>query len=140
MSNKRQRKQRANERLKELSDETVEKLAMVGCTYREIAGRFQVGHETIRRKYREAMDRGRAAGKMAIRMKLWETGVSAPSPNTSILLHLAKHELGQHDKILNEMTGRDGEAIEVIETKSDLSKLTIEQLVALREITEKLRG
>ncbi len=125
-------------RLKNLDAETVEKYAMIGCTLREIADRFGVGHETIRRKYKEALQRGRALGKMKIRKAIWDVGVE--KENTSILLHLAKHELGQHDKIRQELTGADGEPIETRQKADDLSQLSVEELEQLASIRKKIES
>ncbi|MEP7365798.1 MAG: hypothetical protein ABI972_21295 [Acidobacteriota bacterium] len=78
----------------------VEKLAALQCTDEEIAGWFNVSVRTIERrkknsKFRAAMERGRAKGKISIRrmqMRMLEEG------NSTMGIWLGKQVLGQNDQ------------------------------------------
>src|SRR4051812_19718399 len=79
----------------------LEKLCSLQCTYEEIAAWFNVSVRTIesRRKqpkFAEAMDRGKARGRISVRrqqMKLLESG------NATMGVWLGKQLLGQRDEI-----------------------------------------
>lgn len=116
----------------------LEKLSALHCTDEDIAGWFGVSTRTIesRRKkavFAEAMQRGRARGRISVRrlqMKLLENG------NGTMGVWLGKQILGQRDVITNEHVGSGGGPLEVT-VKPDLSRLSDQELLQLRELTRK---
>jgi hypothetical protein len=93
----------------------IEKLASMQCTLEEMAGFFGVSVSTIenRRKqpqFAEALNRGRAKGRISVRraqMKLLETG------NATMGIWLGKQLLGQRDVTPVELTGHNGQAVQL---------------------------
>lgn len=91
----------------DLSD--LERLCTIHCTYEEIAAYYGCSVRTVetcakRPEYAEAMARGRAKGRIAVRraqMRLLEAG------NATMGIWLGKQLLGQRDVTPIELTGAD---------------------------------
>ena len=79
--------------------EMVQKLAAIGCTNREIASVLNISHDTLGRRCETELSNGREEGKMRLRKKQYEIGMSG---NVTMLIWLGKNILGQSDKITNE--------------------------------------
>jgi hypothetical protein len=116
----------------------LEKLSALHCTDEEIAGWFGVSTRTIenRRKrpeFAEAMQRGRTKGRISVRraqMKLLEEG------SGTMGVWLGKQILGQRDVVTTEHIGSGGKPLEVA-VKPDLTRLSDEDLIHLRELARK---
>ena len=116
----------------------LEKLCALQCTDQEIADWFGVSTRTVetRRKrpeFAQAMQRGRAKGRISVRraqMKLLESG------NGTMGVWLGKQLLGQRDVVTNEHVGGGGGPIQVI-TKLDFSRFTDEELQELQRLVRK---
>jgi hypothetical protein len=116
----------------------LEKLCSLHCTDQELADWFGVSTRTIetrkkRREFAEAMQRGRAKGRISVRrgqMKMLETG------NGTMGVWLGKQLLGQRDTITTEHVGAGGGPIQIL-TKPDLSRLSDEELQQLRALVSK---
>lgn len=87
----------------------VEECAAIGCTLAEIAAVCRVGERTINRRnedadFKEAIERGRAAGKATLRRFLW---INARRGNIAAQIFLAKQPqfLGYVDKVDHEING-----------------------------------
>ncbi len=116
----------------------LEKLCGMQCTDEEIAAFFGVSTKTIERrrqvpKFREAMDQGRAKGRVSVRRSLFK---QATAGNIAAAIFLAKNLLGYKDVVNTEHTGLAGQPIQ-ISSKPDLTQLTDEELDQLRAITDK---
>ena len=88
----------------------LEKLASLQCTDEEIACFFRVSTRTIERRkkkpaFAEAMERGRAKGRMSVRRALYS---QAANGNIAATIFLAKNLLGYKDYFSNEHSGPDG--------------------------------
>jgi hypothetical protein len=88
----------------------LEKLASLQCTDEEIACFFGVSARTIERRkkkpaFAEAMERGRAKGRMSVRRSLFS---QAGNGNIAATIFLAKNLLGYKDYFSNEHSGPDG--------------------------------
>src|SRR5215471_10857838 len=85
----------------------LERLCMMQCTDEEISAFFNVTTRTIERrrknpKFREAMDRGKAKGRISVRrqqFKLLEAG------NATMGVWLGKQILGQTDEVRHDFNG-----------------------------------
>ncbi len=112
--------------------EQVEKLAAIQCTEVEIASVLGVSVRTIERRkqqpdFAEAMDRGKARGRVSLRRNLWSlANKGQPAAN----IFLAKNLLGYKDYIANEHSGPDGGPI-AIGPAPELRELNYEELKQL---------
>ena len=81
-----------------------EKLAMLGCTDGEIAVGLLISLPTFRSRMKDdpeflaAVERGRAQGKIQLRMLMIQHSEGEGGPAVNMTIHRAKHELGQFDK------------------------------------------
>jgi hypothetical protein len=131
---------RAGRKAINISLAELEKLCGLQCTDVEIASFFGVSARTIERRKKqpafcEAMERGKARGCLSLRRSLWALAVKG---NPAANIFLAKNLLGYKDFIANELSGPNGNPIEV-DHKPDLSQLTDEELQQLGTITEKTK-
>ena len=93
----------------------LEKLCSLQCTDEEIAAWFEVSVRTIESRRKEpqfaaVMNRGRARGRISVRraqMKLLESG------NGTMGVWLGKQLLGQRDVTPIELSGPNGEPVQV---------------------------
>ena len=118
----------------------LEKLCAFQCTDAEVAAFFKVSTRTIERRKKqtavaEAMERGRASGKLSVRRMLFS---QAAKGNVAAAIFLSKNLLGYKDFVNNELSGPNGGPIEV-DHKPDFSKLSNEELLQLRTIAEKAK-
>jgi hypothetical protein len=117
---------------------TVEQLAQLGCTNKEIAAQFGVSERTIESRrqepdFREAWDRGVAKGNISLRRKQF---AQAMAGDRTMLIWLGKQRLGQKDKVSNEHSGPGGGPIH---HAVDLSGLSEEELALLESLASKAR-
>ncbi len=78
----------------------VEQLAAIACTQEEAAAvlgvaRYTLSRKLRQRKYREAWERGRGRGNMALRREQFE--IATQKGNVTMLIWLGKQWLGQRD-------------------------------------------
>ena len=100
----------------------LEKLAALHCTIDEAAAFFGCSKRTMLRyldetsrdpMYREAWERGRQNGKSSLRRLQWKHANGTGSSAVTMTIHLSKHWLGETEKSLVEMTGREGGPVAV---------------------------
>lgn len=88
-----------------LDEDAVYQMALVGCTYGEIAGKFGVSVEKVSRSYKELIAKGWAERNEMLRQLQLEC---ASGMNAAMLIHLGKTELKQ-----SEVRTEDAEAAKV---------------------------
>jgi hypothetical protein len=71
-------------------------LARVGCTLAEMAAVLGCSHDTLERRYRGEIDRGRADGDADLRRKQFELAIAG---DQRMLVHLGRTRLGQIEKV-----------------------------------------
>lgn len=76
--------------------ELVEKLASILCTNQEIAAVVGVSNDTIERRCKEELEKGREKGRASLRRMQWAL---AEKGNCAMLIWLGKQYLGQKDKV-----------------------------------------
>lgn len=117
----------------EVSLETIERAASIGCTSNEIAALLDIAPSTLFLKMtqdpeiQDAIDRGRDKGKATLRRNQWQKAMAG---SDTMLIWLGKQILGQRDQTA--ITGADGGAIatRVIYSWDDGSDgITIDQTV-----------
>jgi len=131
---------RAGRKAVKIDLEQVEKLGGLQCTDNELAAFLGVSARTIERRktqpaFSEALARGKAKGLVTLRRNLWAL---AARGNPAANIFLAKNLLGYKDFFSNELSGPNGGPI-VIDRKSDLSKLSDEDLQELERLVEKAK-
>ena len=94
----------------EIDLDELEKLCAMQCTDQEIASILGVSTRTIERRrkvqhFREAMERGKAKGRVSVRRNLFRL---ATSGNLGANIFLAKNLLGYKDVVSNEHSGPEG--------------------------------
>jgi hypothetical protein len=99
----------------EIDLDELEKLCAMQCTDQEIASILDVSTRTIERRrnvqsFREAMERGKAKGRVSVRRNLFRL---ATSGNLGANIFLAKNLLGYKDVVANEHSGPEGGPIEM---------------------------
>jgi hypothetical protein len=111
--------------------EQLEKLAGLACTIEEAAAFFGVSKRTLLRrledpKVKRVWDDGLLKGNLSLRRKQWAIAQSDSPSAITMLLHLSKHRLGQNDKTLVEMTGKNGGPLQIL----DLADASHEEILA----------
>lgn len=111
--------------------DTLERLAGLDCTIDEAAAVLRVSKRTLLRrlenpKFRRAWDEGRLKANVSLRRRQWTVANSDAPQAAAMLLHLCKTRLGQTDKSIVEMSGRDGGPIQHL----DLANMSDEQVAA----------
>lgn len=115
----------------------VRKVAAMQATYGEAASFFGVSTKAFKKalardpRLQRAWDQGQENGKLTLRRKQHRLA----STNATMAIHLGKHYLGQTDKTINEITGKDGGPIETVDT----SLLSIEEKKALHGLLRKTK-
>lgn len=109
------------------------RLAANGNKIMEIANLLDVSHDTLTRRYRKELDLGKDKQKAAIRSVLMDEALN--KRNSKILEHVANRYLGPIESKI-ELSGNDQKPI-VLQNKTDLSKLTVEELEQLNLILDK---
>jgi hypothetical protein len=84
----------------EIDEVQLEKLAQLHCTNTEIAAFFNCSVDTITRRYADLLDKGREAGKIALRRKQWQLAIE--KGDRVMLIWLGKQYLGQSEKVAYE--------------------------------------
>lgn len=135
------RRPRAGRKAVRIDLQEIEKLCALQCTDPEIASFLGVSVRTIERRrnkpaFAEAMDRGRAKGRVSLRRSLWGLAVKG---NPAANIFLAKNLLGYRDVLSNEHSGPDGGPIS-FGPQLDLSKLSTEELGHLKVLMEKAQS
>ena len=77
-----------------IDTEQVKKLAILGCTNKEIGDFFGCSADLIEKSYSEYLTKGRAEMKMRLRQLQWK---SATKGNVVMQIWLGKQILGQSD-------------------------------------------
>jgi hypothetical protein len=117
----------------------LEKLSAMQCTDEEVAAFLHVTVRTIERRrqqqraFAEAMERGRAKGRISVRRTLH---AQAAQGNIAAAIFLAKNLLGYRDVRRNEHSGPDGSPI-AIDGGLDFSRLSAEEFEQLAALVEK---
>jgi len=106
----------------EIDLKELEKLCALQCTVDELAAFFDLDRTTILRRMKNKefaalVQRGREKGKVSLRRAQMQ---AAQNGNATMLVWLGKQILGQKDITVNELSGRDGQPIQVSEHKQEL--------------------
>ena len=104
-------------------------LASFGCSTVEIAKLHNCDEHTIRKRFKEELERGRESMKIKLRQLQWK---QAENGNTSLLIFLGKQYLGQSDRNELELVGNlEGILKECGYEDSPIAKKSLKQSEAL---------
>lgn len=81
---------------KDIDPDQVTKLAMINCSYAEMAAVLDCDQSTLSRRFAQLIEKGRESGKMSLKRKQWEMAMGG---NITMLVWLGKQLLGQTDKV-----------------------------------------
>lgn len=114
--------------------EQLEKLAGLACTIDEAAAFLGVSKRTLLRrledpKFKQAWEEGLLKGNVSLRRRQWSVAQSDTAAGVTMLMHLSRFRLGQHDKSLVEITGKNSGPLQIF----DLTTATREELAAKAE-------
>lgn len=112
----------------EIDEETVEKLAAIHCTMKEIAAVVGCSVDTLERRFADTVKKGRDKGKTSLKRWQWK---AAEKGNVSMLIWLGKQYLDQKDKTDNIISPhyQDSKSLPVpAMTKEQAEKLLKEKL------------
>jgi hypothetical protein len=78
---------------------TLERLALINCSWAEAAACLDVDEATLTRnkKYSQVFKAGREKGKMSLKRQMWRKAID--ENNTTMQIFLAKNMLGYSDKV-----------------------------------------
>jgi len=116
--------------MKAIDTNLVTRLAARGYVTREIAMYANISESTLFRRCADALDRGYTLRNASLRKKQFDLAMNG---NATMLVWLGKNLLGQTDR--QELTGAGGGPIQY--ERTDLRKLTDEELAQLEELVEK---
>lgn len=85
---------------KEIDEDTVRKLAMINCSYAEIAAVVGCDESTLTRRFAQVIKEGREQGKMSLKRAMWKNAVDKGIPVMQIFL--SKQMLGYRDQPIPE--------------------------------------
>jgi hypothetical protein len=108
----------------EIDPAELEKIARLNCTVAEAASFFGCHKRTLQRylaeqpKFKEAWDRGRRAGRLSLRRLQWRHASGTGASAVQMAIHLSKHWLGESERVLNEISGKDGGPIEIMNVRA----------------------
>lgn len=91
------------------SHRAVQRMAQVGVPDAEIARILGIPVEQLTTEAEEALALGRTLGKVQLRLRQY---AAAMSGDRTLLVWLGKQNLGQMDKVAQEISGKDGNPIE----------------------------
>jgi hypothetical protein len=91
-------------------EQFIETLSECGCTKTEIACRLNISVDTFDRSYAALYRKGKECGKSKLREKLVQTALAG---NVTALIFLAKATLGLKETNALELSGPDGQPIEM---------------------------
>ncbi len=113
----------------DIDSDKVEMLASFGCSTVEIAKLHKCDEHTIRKRFKEELERGRESMKIKLRQLQWK---QAENGNTSLLIFLGKQYLGQSDRNELELVGNlEGILKECGYEDSPIAKKSLKQSEAL---------
>lgn len=81
---------------KQVDTEKLKQLAAIGLTSAEMAAVLDVSIDTLERRYRKHMEKGRQMRNASVRRKQYEMAMNG---NATMLVWLGKQFLGQKDKM-----------------------------------------
>jgi hypothetical protein len=99
--------------------DNLRKLSALRCSVEEAATFFRTVKRTLLRRLKEdpelkeAWENGKNEGRIALRRLQWRHAQTPGSAGVQMTIHLSKHELGETEKSLVEMTGKDGSDLTV---------------------------
>lgn len=116
--------------------EQVKALAGYGLTDLDIANVLGFSEATLQRRCGEELKKGRSLAKSAVTQTAYKMAVSGKVP--AMTMFWLKTRCGWKEITVNELVGKDGQAIKMEKEKFDLSSLNADELKLFKKLTEKI--
>lgn len=84
---------------KSIDADQVKRLAMINCSYAEIAAVVGCNESTLTRRFAQVIKEGREQGKSSLKRMMWE---ACQKGNISMMIFLSKQMLGYADKTVTQ--------------------------------------
>lgn len=81
---------------KAIDQDQVRRLAMINCSYAEIAAVVGCNESTLTRRFAHVIKEGHEQGKSSLKRMMWE---ACQKGNVSMMIFLSKQMLGYSDKV-----------------------------------------
>lgn len=121
----------------------VETLSGIGLPQTQIATVIGIDTKTLRKYYRDDLDRGIAKANSTVLSNLFSAATSSTTPwpqRIAAMIFWSKARCGFSEKMRHEHTGADGAPLDdPLETAADLSRLPTETLMELRDMRRRYR-
>jgi hypothetical protein len=116
--------------------------AMVGCgiPQADIAIVFDLDEKTLRKHYRNELDKGSIKANAHVASSLYKKALGPGKEGVTAAIFWLKTRAGWKDTSKLELSGPQGGPIQTETTKADLSGLTQDDRDSLREILERAAG
>lgn len=101
-------------RAKIIDVELLKNLALIHCTYDEMAHLLKCSRDVLIKKYSSLVDEYKSKGKMSLRRKMWHLALE--ENNVNLIKWLSANELGYSDKV---------QANQEIEVKADVREVIV---------------
>lgn len=104
-------------------------LARIGASQEEAASVLKCGVRTLKERLagepalKAAWDDGVLQGKLSLRRLQWRHANGTGSSAVNMTIHLSKHRLGETDKAAIELSGKDGNPLQVVLSRDDTGLL-----------------
>lgn len=99
-------------------EQFVAAMAEKQCPKVEIASRLGISIDTFDRRYAELYATSKEGGKSKLREKLWAMAMAG---DNRVIIFLAKNLLGMSDKVSTELSGPNGNPVQIDDARAKLA-------------------
>lgn len=108
---------------KKIDPDQVRRLAMINCSYAEMAAVLGCNESTLTRRFAQVINEGREQGRSSLKRMMWE---ACQKGNTVMMIWLSKNMLGYSDKMETTASVHTTVDVSIEERKKVISKLVQE--------------
>jgi hypothetical protein len=95
--------------IKKVDIKQIKTLAMINCSYAEIAAVVGVNESPLTRRYAQVIKEGREQGKSSLKREMWRAAID--KGNITMMIFLSKNMLGYSDKVETKTDGSNHKTI-----------------------------
>jgi len=98
--------------LKAIDERQLEQLAMIQCSYEEMAAVLGCDQSTLTKRFSQVIKKGREKGRMSLKRMQYKKAMEG---NVVMMIWLGKQHLGQREPRQDvELTGKDGGELKLV--------------------------